>query len=168
MTRNTFCSRVYFAIVECAILALAVVLLYWYAQSLQPVIDFIEPPGYRVLEVGIDYVEVQWQKAALVTDCPGRVEPTILGEAATHFMEPYPFIVERARRTFVRRYSIPHYFPSGFYTLRIKMVSTCNPLFDGIQIIRVPFKFERLWQDTEERAEASRRVHEAMHLKSMP
>jgi hypothetical protein len=114
----------------------------WYGQSLLPVVDFHDNPGYRIIEITNDYIEIKWIEAALITNCPGRVEPILVGEFASHALPSYPFVVQKQRKTFTRRYAIPEYFPYGDYELRINMVSECNPVFEGRQILRVPFRYD--------------------------
>lgn len=140
LPRNEFCQRVFFGLFELLAFILVVTLATWYAQSKTTVVNFNDDPGYRILAVTHDYIDVKWIEAALQTDCPGRVEPMIVGEYASHSHEPYPFVVQHKRTTFTRRYEIPEYFPEGDYELRINMVAICNPLFETRQVLRVPFK----------------------------
>ena len=142
MPRAEFCTRFFYGVVEMALVLIAVVLSAWYLESKRPVVDFHDVPGYRIIAVTNDYIEVKWIEAALITDCPGRVEPIIWGERASHALEAYPFVVQHERKTFSRRYEIPPYFPFGDYQLRINMVSQCNPVFEGRQILRVDFRYD--------------------------
>jgi hypothetical protein len=120
----------------------AMTLALWYAQSRQAVVTFDDNPGYRILEVTDDYIEVKWINARLVTNCPGFVQPIFIGEYASQALESYPFVVQHNTATFTRRYHIPKYFPYGDYELRINMVAVCNPLFETRQILRVPFRYD--------------------------
>jgi hypothetical protein len=148
MTRHELCERVFYGLIEFTIAATIAILVGWYLQSKQPVVDFHDNPGYRIIAVTEHYIEVKWIEAALITDCPGRVEPIIWGERGSHALESYPFVVQHARKTFTRRYEFPEdgkgnsYLPYGDYELRINMISVCNPLFEGRQILRVPFRYD--------------------------
>lgn len=114
----------------------------WYAESKQAVVAFDDNPGYRILEVTDDYIEIKWVNAKLVTNCPGYVQPIFVGEFASEALEQYPFIVQHEEKTFSRRYEIPNYFPYGDYTLKINMVAICNPLFETRQVLIVPFRYD--------------------------
>lgn len=120
----------------------AVTLMTWWLQGQQPVVMFDDNPGYRILDVRRNYIEIKWVNAKLTVSCPGRVEPIIWGEQASYAIESYPFVVQPHTTTFTRRYPIPEYFPTGDYELRINMVAQCNPLFETRQILRVPFRFD--------------------------
>lgn len=154
-TECSLCTKVFFFVIELAIFALTVTLLYWYGQSLQPVVRLLEPPV--VTTVTRDYLEVKWH-AQLVTDCPGHVYPAIVADYATEALPDYPFIVEPTPKKFTRRYPIPDYIqklhdiyhptpdqlppplePPKPLELRIRMVATCNPLWNSYQWLRVPF-----------------------------
>ena len=148
--RVDLCTKVFYGSIELCLLALAVVLGAWFLESKQPVVDFNDVPGYRILDVTEDYIEVKWVDAALLTDCPGRVEPVIVGMYGSHALQGYPFVVEHVRKTFVRRYYFPRgvvngdrvYLPYGDYQLRINMISRCNPIFEGRQVLRVDFRYD--------------------------
>lgn len=139
MPRAELCTRIFYGITELFLLAVAIVLSAWYFESKQPVVDFHDNPGYRIIEVTGDYIEIKWVEAALITDCPGRVEPLFVGEMGSYALPSYPFIVEHSRKTFTRRYVFPPYLRAGDYQLRINMVSKCNPIFEGRQVLRVDF-----------------------------
>jgi hypothetical protein len=121
---------------------LAMTLALWYAQSRQAVVTFDDNPGYRILEITDDFIEVKWINARLVTNCPGFVQPIFIGEYASHALGSYPFIVQHETKTFARRYEIPDYFPYGDYLLKIVMVAVCNPLFETRQEINVEFRYD--------------------------
>jgi hypothetical protein len=114
----------------------------WYIESRQPVVVFDDNPGYRILEITDQYIEIKWVKARLVTNCPGRVEPIFVGEYASHSLPSYPFIVSSDEKTFSRRYEIPKYFRYADYELRINMIAVCNPLFETRQVLVVPFRYD--------------------------
>jgi len=114
----------------------------WYIQSRMPVVLFNDNPGYRILEITDEYIEIKWVKARLVTNCPGRVEPIFVGEFASHSLPSYPFIVQHEETTFSRRYEIPKYFRYGDYELKINMVANCNPWFETRQVLRVLFRYD--------------------------
>jgi hypothetical protein len=146
------CTKVFYGSIELTLLALAVVFGAWFLESKQPVVHFDDVPGYRILDVTHNYLEIKWVEAALVTNCPGRVEPIFVGMHGSHALPSYPFVVEKSRKTFVRRYNFPTekddegnervYFPYGDYQLRINMISHCNPIFEGRQVLRVDFRYD--------------------------
>lgn len=140
LARSEFCQRVFYGVIELLAFVLVWILVSWYAQSKQDIIRFDAEPGYSIKAISSEYIEVQWKDAALVSDCPGFVQPAIVGENATEILAPYPFIVEHTKKTFTRRYGFTHPLPSGDYVLRITLRSQCNPLFAGLQVLRVPFQ----------------------------
>lgn len=131
---------IYFAIniATISVVGLAVV---WYVQSMRPVVDWIDPdgPGYRVMEATADHVTVRWIALRLLLDCPGRTEVSIIGEIPS-YIESYPFLIERERRTLERRYVFREPLPPGAYQVRIVDIARCNPLFENRQVLRVPFE----------------------------
>lgn len=119
--------------------------LAWYVEAQAPVVDWVdaEGPGYRVMAVTPQYLEVRWIEMQLRLNCPGQTQVAILGpQYATH-VDSYPFVVEPQRQTFTRRYPLPADLPPGPYELRILDIAQCNPLFENRQQLRVPFEFRR-------------------------
>lgn len=133
--------KLFYSIVGGLCGTIIITLIMWWLQSQQIVVTFDDNPGYRIIEVTKDHIEVKWINAKLQVSCPGRVEPILWGESASYAIASYPFVVQPYTTTFTRRYPIPEYFPDGDYELRINMVAQCNPLFETRQILRVPFRY---------------------------
>ena len=140
MTRTDVCERVFYSVFEIAIFALVVILIMWWAEGQEEVLQFSKPPGYQIKAITNNGLDVQWQRVRLVQDCPGVVTPAFLGEHGTETLASYPFIVEAKEATFTRRYTFPAYFPPGSYELRLSFTAQCNPLFPTRQVLRVPFR----------------------------
>lgn len=123
---------------EGLVLALTVLLLYWYAQSLQAVLTLFESPV--VLAVTGEAVEVRWHVRANL-DCPSRVYPQIIGPDFSEPLLDYPPLVSLQERTFTRRYPLPAQAQRtpGAYVLRMELVAQCNPLWPTRQRVDVPF-----------------------------
>lgn len=137
-----FClaAAIYF-LANLVVILIAGVALWWYVESLRPVVDWIDPegPGYRVLAQTPDYVEVRWIELRLLVDCPGRTEISVIGPNYASAIEAYPFVIDSQRRTFVRRYRLVPPLAPGDYEIRITDLARCSPLFQNRQILRVPF-----------------------------
>lgn len=114
--------------------------LYWYWESLQPVVTWKDPtgPGYRIVAVTPTALEVQWLQLGLLRNCPGRTDIALVGERFATHIDSYPFFIGPPT-TFVRRYPLPEGLPLGTYEMRITDVARCNPLFESRQILSVPF-----------------------------
>lgn len=143
MTRTDVCERVFYSVFEIAIFALVVILITWWAEGQEEVLQFSKPPGYQIKAITNNGLDVQWQKVKLVNDCHGSVYPAFVGEYGAESLASYPLIAEAHETTFTRRYVFPSYFPPGAYELRLSLVAYCNPVFPARQIIRVPFRLGR-------------------------
>jgi hypothetical protein len=124
---------------EGLVLALTVLLLYWYAQSLQAVLSVYEEPV--VVAVTPEFVEVRWHVRSNL-DCPSRVYPQIIGPGFSEALLDYPPLVEMRERTFTRRYPLPAQAQQtpGAYVLRMEIVAQCNPFWPTRQRVDVPFE----------------------------
>lgn len=134
------CRRCIMSILsEVLVLALTVLLLYWYAQSLQAMLTLFEPPV--VLAVTEEAVEVRWHVRANL-DCPSRVYPQIIGPDFSEPLLDYPPLVDQTERTFIRRYPLPEQAKNvhGAYQLVMDIRAQCNLLFESRQVVTVPFE----------------------------
>lgn len=115
--------------------------LFWYVQSLEPVVTWDDPggPGYRIVAVTPTYLEVQWLQLGLARDCPGRTDVALVGERFATHIDSYPFLIGPPM-TFIRRYLLPKDLPQGRYEMRVIDSARCNPLFDSRQVLRIPFE----------------------------
>lgn len=136
-------------------LGLTLLLLFWYSQTLQTVIEQLDPP--QVVAVTQDYLDVRWHNRRPL-DCPTEGTPSFFSPYATEFVLPSrPVAAQLEEQVFIRRY----YFPEPFIAmheayeradpapaehleeLRIHITARCNPLWPTTQLIRVPFKMVR-------------------------
>lgn len=131
----------YFILNAISLLVVAIA-LYWYVQSLRPVVNWVDPdgPGYRIVAITPECLEVRWVELELGLNCPGQTQIAIIGERFATHIDSYPFVIEPARHTFTSRYRLPPDLPAGQYELRILDIARCNPLFENRQVLRVPFE----------------------------
>lgn len=119
--------------------------IFWYIQSNQPILDWIDPdgPGYRVISISKSFVGVKWLQLRRNQDCPGNTQIDIIGENLVTFIQMYPIIVETERMTFIRRYYLPPDLNPGNYQIRITIFVKCNPLFESKQVVKIPFTLKQ-------------------------
>lgn len=145
------CLRWFYHLVDLAMLAFTILLLYWYSQTLSTVIDQLDPP--EVIAVTEDYVDVRWHNIRRL-DCPTEGTPSFFTPYATAELPGRPVASSLDEQTFIRRYFFPAHLLSLHHAharqadpaqinlaeLRITVTARCNPLWPTTQIVRVPFR----------------------------
>ena len=143
------CLRWFYHLVDLAMLAFTILLLYWYSQTLSTVIDQLDPP--EVIAVTEDYVDVRWHNIRRL-DCPTEGMPIFFTPLATEQLPSRPVASGLDEQTFIRRYFFPAHLMKLHQThmqqsdvkhlaeLRIQVTARCNPLWPTTQVVRVPFR----------------------------
>ncbi len=145
------CLQIAHYVLDLCSLALTLVLLWWYSQTLLTVIEHLDVP--QVVAVTEDYIDVQWHNRRLL-DCPTEGTPSFFTPYATAELPSRPVASGLDEQTFIRRYFFPAHLLNLHHAharqadpaqinlaeLRITVTARCNPLWPTTQIVRVPFR----------------------------